>query len=105
MENESKDTQTSAEAEKAQPEPSVEETEASFVEDAKKAASEIKAGLEERKKILEREEKLIARQEALRQLGGGSMAGQKPKEPENISPVEYKKQIESGVIPEKPKKL
>lgn len=52
-----------------------------LVESAKKTAIELKAGLEERKKILEREEKLLARQEALRALGGGSSAGQKPAAP------------------------
>jgi hypothetical protein len=105
MENEKQETQIIAEEKKVNPEAIVEEPEVDYVAEAKKAALEMKTGLEERKKILEREEKLVARQEALRQLGGGSMAGQKPKEPENMSPVEYRKQIESGVIPEKPKKL
>ena len=49
-----------------------------LVGEAKKAALEIKQGLAERERILAREEKLVARQEALRSLGGGSLAGQRP---------------------------
>jgi len=103
MENESKEnTQTAAEEKKVNPEAIVEEPEVDYVAEAKKTAIELKAGLEERKKILDREEKLVARQEALRQLGGGSPAGNRPTEHVETS-KEYAEKVMTGkiVIPNK----
>ena|SRR3990167_4477704 len=82
------------EAEKASLEPANEEKEP-IIEEAKKVAAELKEGLEERRKLIEREEKLAAKQEALRQLGGGSMAGQRAEKKEE-TPKEYKDRIMRG---------
>jgi hypothetical protein len=66
------------------------------VEDAKKAASELKEQNDRKEKFLEREEKLIARQEAIKQLGGGSLAGQA--EPKEETPAEYTKRVMGGRV-------
>jgi hypothetical protein len=68
-----------------------------IVESAKRAADDIRKGLAERVKILEREEKLFAKQEALRQLGGGSYAGNRPEKKEE-TPKEYAERVMRGEI-------
>ena len=77
---------------------SVEAVEEDFVASAQKIAKELKEGLAERVKILEREERLIARQEVLRQLGGGSLAGQAPVKPAVETAKEYADRVLSGKI-------
>jgi len=73
------------------------------VEEAKKISENLKAENDRKQKLIEREEKLIARREALNQLGGGSKAGSKPAEKKELSPMEYRKQIEAGILPESKK--
>ena len=70
------------------------------VEEAKKISESMKAENDRRQKLIERDEKLLARREALNQLGGGSQAGSKPAENQELSPAEYRKQIEAGILPE-----
>jgi len=94
-EDKSKGTQVPAEQEKALVEAVEANPEADLVQEAKRVASEIKEGLAERKKILEREERLASRQEALRQLGGGSLAGSKPV-PKVETAKEYAEKVMSG---------
>ena len=97
--------ETDKEEEKAIESPQTEEKAEGedYVTRAEKAALDIKESLTRREEILKREEKLLARQEALRALGGGSMAGQKPQEKQEMTPAEYKRRIEAGEVPERKK--
>jgi hypothetical protein len=94
-ENQTGDSKTANEEEKAIIEAMETNPEANLVEEAKRVAKEIKQGLAEREKIVAREEKLIARQEALKALGGGSAVGQKP-EPHIETAKEYAERVMSG---------
>jgi gamma-glutamyl:cysteine ligase YbdK (ATP-grasp superfamily) len=93
---ENKEAVTEAEKEVMQTFQEEEEKE-DLIELAKQASKDLKQALEERKQLVEREERLLVRQEALRQLGGGSFAGSKPKK-KIETPEEYKERVLKGEI-------
>ena len=64
-----------------------------IVREAKQAAEVIKGENDRKEKLIEREEKLQDRKEALKALGGGSPAGDRPVESKEETPKEYKDRV------------